>query len=474
MMLVPLNIHRLTYDKTEVPTQELVDFFSAFGISLQTREIKDSIDSNPVDKVDYKLAVDSILHQTAQPPKPGDPAHLIVGSRWIDNPNVNGMLLDTNRRGFAAVFTQSADLIGDGNDKSLLLQTMVHEIGHMLNLIHSDAAPEIPTAMCQAGVRFAMLAQIADAWTKCHLHQPPKVYAFPFGMGEKDRLTWPNLDEVRPWGTSFRGMLSGDTDDYDRQPLRLHVRTERKRHAVGGQVALIVELVNHSGAKCQIPAYLDPAANTLRITITRPNGKSYIHRPRFSICCDAAQTMAAGARAAYPLLIVDGPGGTVLPTPGRYQIQVTAPFVRERAAPVEIEAINSGPEVFSDPVFQRFVSDGAPRWRHKEWDRLNALLNDVRRSRSPDLAHLAFLLAKQVNDPAKANELLAVAERDYAPRKVRHAAFLHRKKCLEPLASEFVEIRAQAAKAYPDNLLDHTLHRSLETMEATLAAKGLL
>lgn len=69
MIPIPLNLHLLWNDSTVVPTQELEDFLRGFDIDLQAQEIQNSLDSNPVNEKDNKLAVASILKRIEQLPK---------------------------------------------------------------------------------------------------------------------------------------------------------------------------------------------------------------------------------------------------------------------------------------------------------------------------------------------------------------------------------------------------------------------
>jgi hypothetical protein len=125
-------------------------------------------------------------------------------------------------------------------------------------------------------------------------------------------------------------------------------------------------------------------------------------------------------------------------------------------------------------VFQQFISDGAPRHRRSSWTKLNALLREMPGGRSPEIAYLSFLAAKQQKESEEAELLLSRAERSYAPRALRHVAFRHRMARGIRHDRDMAKLKSMAVASYPDPTLDHQFHCSIESMEAVFVKKGSL
>lgn len=82
-----------------------------------------------------------------------------------------------------------------------LLQTCVHELGHLFNLKHRNGLSTVPNIECPAVDRAEQ--DIELAWARMHRAQPPGLACYPFSETSLAALVGPSADTVLPWGLPF-------------------------------------------------------------------------------------------------------------------------------------------------------------------------------------------------------------------------------------------------------------------------------
>ena len=138
--------------------------------------------------------------------------HVVMGGLYEGSqPNpksISGDMIDEASRGVAAIFTRSRRL--QTYDRDTLVQTIVHEIGHLFNLGHEKTG--YPTAMHPPSLR---TGTAYDAWKKMwredeigggnrfHAGPPPEFICYPLSYLARARLRGLMDDEFRPWGGEF-------------------------------------------------------------------------------------------------------------------------------------------------------------------------------------------------------------------------------------------------------------------------------
>jgi hypothetical protein len=448
MISLKLLVHRVTGDDTTLmPIGPLRDLFATAGIDLALQEIPNSMSEDPTDPQGYQDAMTRIL--AGRSPVPGEPANLIIGQNWAGpgDTRANGMLVDLQRRGFAAVFTRSYHLAHGG--ASALLRTFAHEIGHMLNLIHADGTPTVPTVECQAQVQDQFGNAFDAAWARLGTARPPTVDAFPFGSGERAWLTHAIPDDIAPWGTSFfRDSDIAGAQDLSRPTVAIKLVPVRETFSVGTPVFFDVEIKNVGEAPINIPSRLAPELGNLRVVITDPDGWAREHQPKFKACGGGLTELKPGDTLIQAQCISHHSGGCVLPAPGRYKLQGSSPISGVRVPHVEIQAKRSrsaGGAYFNETRFANSIAAGFLPNNRMLLAKVDHILRTSRPSGSPEIPHLALLRARTIKDRKRREELLTLAERPGSPRSVRHAAILVRAAGMTVDPKEFLEFASRMA-----------------------------
>jgi hypothetical protein len=196
----------LTWSPDDVST-----VFAAAGLDLEFEQGERFAD-DPFD--DY--TVEDLIARLAEKGK--DAGHLVIGGTYpLFDSSVSGQLLDLSHRGVCAVYTRSDYIASRG--QAAMLQSCVHEIGHMLNLSHNHNAPNLgvgvhayQSAMDQLSHRTLDLAEVAAAWKtaadeaagmNAHSYfypQPRPMVCLPLALSARVRLNTLTDDNLLPWG----------------------------------------------------------------------------------------------------------------------------------------------------------------------------------------------------------------------------------------------------------------------------------
>jgi hypothetical protein len=421
--------------RLQFPADELRALYATSGIDMQFEE-GERIDSDPA----YNPIWDYPSFAQRYSNNDRSAGHLIIGlghPRFLSD--VAGELLDLDSRGVVVVYTNS-DYI-QRHDQEGLLQTCAHELGHMLNLAHQDVAFEFDSVMNQAQDRWhdipvswdyaaAEARRVEDRGQPAYYDPPASpLDCYPFAYAARLLLHTYSSDRLLPWGSRFERPYDGANDAW-RLDNSLRLEPEQQRFVEGGPFAFSIHLRNFDSRPKSIPAQLGPEFDTLLLTVTRPDGRRYRHRPRTLACSRRRRLLMPGGDITRHFCTVRGPGGAVFPRPGRYLVTGTLPQAQATTEPIEIYVEPRADGPLTNSSFRRFIADGAPRRRPRHMRRLDEALAGHAAIDSLSRGYLALLRAGRERDHSRAAALLEIAAADGSPTAVRHAAVVSHVKML--------------------------------------------
>ena len=212
MRRVQIFIHHVEFPSTSLSLDldAIRRLYRTAGIDLELNEDLD-IDFDP--GVDRTFPYPKYVTRYGQSAR--DRGHLIIG-RICPNlgSKIAGQLWDLDWRGVSAVYTESSYVADAGNRG--LLQSAVHEIGHMLNLGHPASAAAFVSTMHQAETRRS--GDVSAAWTSAeveaaqeHAAGRPSYFTsptqpndcFPLSLDARRELTDMLPSQLLPWAGKF-------------------------------------------------------------------------------------------------------------------------------------------------------------------------------------------------------------------------------------------------------------------------------
>lgn len=191
-----------------LPVDEIALVFHSAGIAMVLSEATElPLDPNIIG--DSYATIVARLHG-----EPMGRGHLYIGGMPpLDVEDAAGELLDLAWRRAAVVYTESRYI--DRNRHSGLLQTAVHELGHMLNLDHPERFTVRPTAMSsypdRKGDFDAVWNDEAEEARRigrqggAHYFIEPsrRIACLPFAHGERRRLQATLETRILPGGSPY-------------------------------------------------------------------------------------------------------------------------------------------------------------------------------------------------------------------------------------------------------------------------------
>lgn len=188
-----------------LPVDDIIAFFRTARVTLQLCEAEGlNVDPNGFMGDGYENVVASL------PNEPAGTAHLYVGFQPPSGAQaMAGQLLDLEKRRAAVVYANSTYVCLHRSNG--LLQSAVHEIGHMLNLGHPPPGTNA-TAMHQATYR---TGQFDDSWTRAkndaavaaaaYFIAPDRVIqCYPFSLSDRIRLNTVSDYIILPGGQKYQ------------------------------------------------------------------------------------------------------------------------------------------------------------------------------------------------------------------------------------------------------------------------------
>jgi hypothetical protein len=329
-------------DRAVVPTQALARYFGALGVALSFLPSQ-VLDEDP----SHDSAAMAAFCAKHAPPQGSTnaPAILLVASMPPEGDGINGQLMDPTRRGACVVYADSWVFKSFGPEERF--EVYVHELGHLLNLLHPEPGEDPKQAMSQFGERNRVTNR-AQLWSNVVANAGPsyrsKLRAF-FGTGTGapiglpmsraccDLLEGRDASEVAPWGDPFDDDSRGVSDDvaFDRLGCTLKLETDRLQ--VAQPLDFTVSLRLRRGEKAgDIPAALDLRSGNVRIELAGPDGEMRRLLPDAYACGSLRRRLRPGQVARRHYSVLGDRIGLALPRPGEYRLRAVLPALEAQSA----------------------------------------------------------------------------------------------------------------------------------------------
>jgi hypothetical protein len=411
------------------------DAFAPFGITFQLQPGR-LFDGDPElsqgwDSLHAELAAWS--NETTPPSL----AHLVV-TQWPPGQvvQINGCLID-QMRGISAIYT-FASIYGENNDlnahSDLLIQVLIHELGHMLNLAHGDAQATYNSAMLPTSERTD--ESTSDAWQQALLdeqanHEQPvaapiPLLYYPFNLTCRNWLREVAFDPTNlPWHSLFRGNFSDPVQIQDRSlevAAKLHGSNDQLTRHDGIYFTLAIS--NNGNQPIRIPALIGPEFGTLRVVVRSPRQSAYLHRASLLKCSGASEGLLPGQIIYRSFALTSNPASPMFAGNGDHDIDIsflrdhgphaacygrarlTVPVRQDEAAEVSLLALSK--------LIHQPSASAIPRGT-------KSLLEQLPRS-SACFFHGQLVMALRTQRRDRRSELLTVCLEQSAPTAIRNAA----------------------------------------------------
>jgi hypothetical protein len=356
-------------DRATVPTQALEHYFGALGIALSFPPSR-ALDEDP----SHDSAAMAAFCAKHAPPQGSTnaPAILVVASMPPEGDGVNGQLMDPVRRGACAVYADSWVFKSFGREERF--EVYVHELGHLLNLLHPELGEDPKQAMSQFGERNRVTNR-AQLWSSLIANAGPsyrsKLSAF-FGAGTGSPIGLPmsrdccdllqdrDASEVAPWGEPFDDDSRGASDDVAFGRLACTVKLEADQLQVAQPLDFSVSLRLRPGHKAgDIPAALDLRSGNVRIELTDPDGQARRLLPDAHACGSLRRRLRPGQVARRHYSVLGDRVGLALPRPGKYRLRAVLPALGTQSDWADID-VQPAPAQLAEPAMQWLLRRGPP------------------------------------------------------------------------------------------------------------------
>jgi hypothetical protein len=459
----------------QVPCAALTDFYRAWNVDL-------SFETGPLlerDPTNDPAALEALLKKHR--PAPGKSGHaiLFIADFSIEGNHVNGILLDPGSRGACAVFTGSTVYgANKGDDR---FEVIAHEIGHMLNLVHSEADESFPTAMNQWDRRStaSQLPERRQAWQDLiqvsAAAQRPKITGY-FAQGTRSPLGLPmstrcqhwidtaHARSLAPWGDPFRDLGGDDRRLLDGSQCTLSLHVPDAQMHVGEPVDCTVSL-HATGATPEsrvIPQGLGLRDGTIALSLRNPGGEVRKYAPKITLCSSGVQRLLApGQRIRRSFSLLADRFGLLFPKKGAYELWAEVPALGLSSAPVTIE-VRAPVSAFVSRQFRDFLADGMPTQHREGWRAITRAINDHTLSRRVR-AHLASeRVSRRVLGNSSANAALIAAAGSETPRSMQKNLLVRLARCRHRAAADAAGVRMLLDAAEAALRQDDDAHSSLD------------
>jgi len=282
----------------------------------------------------------------------------LVGSRRSGS-NTFGLMFDTvapHREGCVsytdAMFSSSSVLKPSVKNKRLgavpvgHLRTLVHEVGHVLNLYHPKHDVHNP------GIGTTIMNQTGDVMgqaTTGNLY--PDNATFAFSEHNRTSLIHSPDPQVapgwKPFGWGHGSLFSGLSTPTDAVGLSqpqsddggVHLDIEVPSHVVRGEfITAYVTVTNASDESVLVSSALNLAEGDLEIDVTTPSGQDLVLRDVVQVCgTPDARELAPGESIRKTVQLFYGNNGHVFNDAGRYEMR--ARFVPDAGGDVTVDSV---------------------------------------------------------------------------------------------------------------------------------------
>jgi hypothetical protein len=422
-------------DVDVVPFQALIDYFLTCNVSLSI------VKGEPLlyDPSGAPPLVALVEKQYKPPSDQTGPTVMVLALVSPVGDMVNGELLNPMSRSVIAIYTQSSNFL-NGSDEDRF-QIFVHEIGHLINLVHYEADESYPTAMEQWADRQTKRA-ISDIWQSAdhdvqaedkmrfesYLSMPRRVCGLPMSRKSLDHAARETtMRAIEPWRSAFRD--NGQDSRFDRRipGMSLSCRIDKEQISLGEGLdfALVLEL-NQGATEVQIPAHIGLRFGNLSISVQEDHGSPRNLQAKTHTCGVGSINLLPGGqyRAAYSFFC--DRHGLIFAVPGHYRIDVAIPELGLKAAPMRI--LVGAPVVLdlSDKRFVAFLGGPMRRSARASWSRVETLIA-AETTPSTLRAYLAELCIAATPGRERNAEIFdLVANLNEVPQRVRERLALAR------------------------------------------------
>lgn len=455
-------------DNWQIPKNELKILYNAAGVDLEITE--GPVVAEPETLQSFRKIFCQLLNKPcsgidAWPNnfEPNAPAHLIVASRVFFGGIAPLGAVVHPRRGGGAVFIngdgfyRNSDL-SESQLKDRFFQVCAHEIGHILNLLHSDAQEDIATVMKQMKDR---KGRIKDAWTISGKVWPG-IASYPFSRTSRNFLETENDYTVLPWKSRFRDLhFVEELFDSDYIKPEVEFIPEDWAYQVGDCLPYAIGIRNDSDKTISVPRRVGPEFGNIRFVIHRPNGSEYIHRPKMLLCSEEHIELSPKEKTMCTGILSDGIGGALFPIPGKYKITVEAPgFINSRFSCEIIIGRDRRGRGFTNRFF-RYIADGTPYSSKWFIRKANKIISEQGENSGPLPGFLALSRALEMSSAYRAKQLLKIALAPPSPKAVRHEAAVTYANLVRHDKEEFSSLYNNIVDSLSEDICDVFLYRTL-------------
>lgn len=330
--------------------------FAAAGLDAQVRI--DSFTSGPRDDRlrGYSLAE---IHRAMQDRRdvqlaPGRLHTHVFVCTYLSGRNNRGVLgvmydfgaadLNQRAREGVAVFGQhplfSDPRVPDDVRRREFVYTVIHEVGHALNLLHSFDKGR-PAAL--SWMNYPQLYPLGAQAGSGHDGSAEFWRAFPEGFDELElrHLRHATTREIGAGGFPFGVYEEGASSIYEggtAEPRRTSLMSNPLRQAFGVELIaqptkrefqlgepVFVQLIVKAGpaVSALIPDALDPSEGFTRFTVEKPNGQTVRYQPPLRMCMRASQLVlqpGASEKRSHAIPLFLASDGPVFTEPGVYRV----------------------------------------------------------------------------------------------------------------------------------------------------------
>lgn len=233
------------------------------------------------------------------------------------------------RQGVAVFWREMLDFMLQEDDwyqSRQLLRTVVHELGHALNLAHTWLVGRADTTSFMNypqnyphGMTYE--TRVRNYWNRFNYAFDPEEL-FHLRHGFYNEVVPGGKNEFMQWTSSsvFRDPRAGGT----RSNVTLQVRPTKVEFQFTEPVTLEAELRNHTSEAMPV-GRLSPAYGDVDFVIRKPNGVVERYQPPLFKCESSRSVIEGGERKRHVTSLAVGAKGFTFDVPGRYEITAITP-----------------------------------------------------------------------------------------------------------------------------------------------------